>query len=113
MLHLNFMETTSPYWRSSDLNFPPQKLNSFLLVSCHTAELTEDSIADEGLDFAAAMQYCGFRSVIRTMWATAWPTRIRKEQTCLDTSTKRSFREQPLRMERRITKDLQGHISSP
>jgi CHAT domain-containing protein len=41
------------------------------LAACHTAELTKDSIADEGLHLAAAMQYCGFRSVVGTMWAMA------------------------------------------
>ena len=41
------------------------------LAACHTAELTEDSVADEGLHLAAAMQYCGFRSVVGTMWAMA------------------------------------------
>ena len=41
------------------------------LSACHTAESTEDSIADEGLHLAAAMQYCGFRSVVGTMWAMA------------------------------------------
>ncbi|KAF8264668.1 CHAT domain-containing protein [Lactarius quietus] len=41
------------------------------LSACHTAELTEDSIADEGLHLAAAMQYCGFCSVVGTMWAMA------------------------------------------
>ena len=41
------------------------------LSACHTAELTEGSIADEGLHLAAAMQYCGFRSVVGTMWAMA------------------------------------------
>jgi CHAT domain-containing protein/tetratricopeptide (TPR) repeat protein len=41
------------------------------LSACHTAELTEESIADEGLHLAAAMQYCGFRSVVGTMWAMA------------------------------------------
>ena len=41
------------------------------LAACHTAELTEGSIADEGLHLAAAMQYCGFRSVVGTMWAMA------------------------------------------
>ena len=41
------------------------------LSACHTAELTEDSLADEGLHLAAAMQFCGFRSVIGTMWAMA------------------------------------------
>jgi hypothetical protein len=41
------------------------------LSACHTAELTEGSSADEGLHLAAAMQYCGFRSVVGTMWAMA------------------------------------------
>ena len=41
------------------------------LSACHTAELTEGSIADEGLHLVAAMQYCGFRSVVGTMWAMA------------------------------------------
>ncbi|KAH8990050.1 CHAT domain-containing protein [Lactarius hatsudake] len=41
------------------------------LSACHTAELTEDSIADEGLHLTDAMQFCGFRSVIGTMWAMA------------------------------------------
>jgi CHAT domain-containing protein len=41
------------------------------LPACHTAELTEGSIADEGLHLAAAVQYCGFRSVVGTMWAMA------------------------------------------
>ena len=41
------------------------------LAACHTAELTEGSVADEALHLAAAMQYCGFRSVVGTMWAMA------------------------------------------
>jgi hypothetical protein len=41
------------------------------LSACHTAELTEGSISDEGLHLAAAMQYCGFRSVVGTLWAMA------------------------------------------
>ncbi|KAI9438181.1 CHAT domain-containing protein [Lactarius indigo] len=41
------------------------------LAACHTAELTDESIADEGLHLVAAMQYCGFRSVVGTMWAMA------------------------------------------
>jgi tetratricopeptide (TPR) repeat protein len=41
------------------------------LAACHTAELTEGSVADEGLHLSAAMQYCGFRSVVGTMWAMA------------------------------------------
>ncbi|KAH9057547.1 CHAT domain-containing protein [Lactarius vividus] len=39
------------------------------LSACHTAEVTEESIVDEGLHLAAAVQYCGFRSVVGTMWA--------------------------------------------
>ena len=41
------------------------------LSACHTAELTEASIADEVLHLAAAMQFCGYRSVVGTMWAMA------------------------------------------
>jgi CHAT domain-containing protein len=41
------------------------------LSACHTAELTEESIADEALHLAAAMQFCGFRSVVGTLWAMA------------------------------------------
>ncbi len=41
------------------------------LSACHTAQLTDESIADEALHLAAAMQYCGFRSVVGTMWAMA------------------------------------------
>jgi hypothetical protein len=41
------------------------------LSACHTAEVTEGSVMDEGLHLAAAVQYCGFRSVVGTMWAMA------------------------------------------
>ena len=41
------------------------------LSACHTAELTEECIEDEVLHLAAAMQFCGFRSVVGTMWAMA------------------------------------------
>ncbi len=41
------------------------------LSACHTAEVTEGSIMDEVLHLAAAAQYCGFRSVVGTMWAMA------------------------------------------
>lgn len=41
------------------------------LSACHTAQLTDESIADEALHLTAAMQYCGFRSVVGTMWALA------------------------------------------
>ncbi|KAI0249932.1 CHAT domain-containing protein [Lactifluus subvellereus] len=39
------------------------------LSACHTAELTDGSIADEALHLTAAMQHCGFRSVVGTIWA--------------------------------------------
>ncbi|KAI0292100.1 CHAT domain-containing protein [Multifurca ochricompacta] len=41
------------------------------LAACHTAELTDESIADEGLHLTAAVQYCGFRSVVGTIWEMA------------------------------------------
>jgi CHAT domain-containing protein len=41
------------------------------LSACHTAELTEESITEEGLHLSAAVQYSGFRSVVGTMWAMA------------------------------------------
>ncbi len=41
------------------------------LSACHTAELTEESISNKVLHLAAAMQFCGFCSVVRTMWAMA------------------------------------------
>ena len=39
------------------------------LSACHTAEMTEGSITEEALHLAAAVQYCGFRSIVGTMWA--------------------------------------------
>ena len=39
------------------------------LSACHTAEITEGSISNEGLHLVAAVQYSGFRSVVGTMWA--------------------------------------------
>lgn len=39
------------------------------LSACRMVELTAESIADEVLHFAAAMQHSGFRSVVGTMWA--------------------------------------------
>jgi tetratricopeptide (TPR) repeat protein len=41
------------------------------LATCHTAELSDESIPDEVLHLSAAMQYSGFRSVIGTMWEMA------------------------------------------
>ncbi|KAH9020282.1 hypothetical protein EDB83DRAFT_2199761, partial [Lactarius deliciosus] len=41
------------------------------LSAYHMAELTDGSSADEGLHLAAAVQYCGFRSVVGTMWVMA------------------------------------------
>jgi CHAT domain-containing protein len=41
------------------------------LSCCHAAEITKESVADEALHLTAAMQYCGFRSVVGTMWEMA------------------------------------------
>ena len=41
------------------------------LSCCHAAEITENSVVDEALHLTAAMQYCGFRSVVGTMWEMA------------------------------------------
>ncbi|KAH9995902.1 hypothetical protein BJV74DRAFT_795149 [Russula compacta] len=38
------------------------------LSASHTAEQTDESIADAALHFAATMLNCGFRSVVGTMW---------------------------------------------
>jgi hypothetical protein len=39
------------------------------LSACHSAECSDDGTPDEVLHLAAAMQCCGFRSVIGTLWA--------------------------------------------
>ncbi|KAH8988401.1 CHAT domain-containing protein [Lactarius akahatsu] len=70
------------------------------LSACHTAELTDESIADEGLHLAAAMQFCGFRSVVGTMWAMADTGRRRPFQTFLQVDflgQGRAERNAPLR----------------
>jgi tetratricopeptide (TPR) repeat protein len=41
------------------------------LSCCHAAEITAESVSDETLHLTAAMQYCGFRSVVGTMWEMA------------------------------------------
>ena len=41
------------------------------LPSCHMAELTNKSTADEELHLAGMIQYCGFQSVVGRMWAIA------------------------------------------
>ena len=38
------------------------------LSACHTAEQNHTTALDESLHLAAAMQFCGFRSVVGTMW---------------------------------------------
>ena len=38
------------------------------LSACHTAEQPLTSATDEALHLAAAIQFCGFRSVVGTMW---------------------------------------------
>ena len=51
------------------LNLPDAEFA--FLSACHSAEITEGSVVDEVLHLAAAVQYCGFRSVVGTMWAMA------------------------------------------
>jgi CHAT domain-containing protein len=41
------------------------------LSASHTAELIDENIPDEALHLASAMQHCGFRSVVGTMWGMA------------------------------------------
>ncbi|KAF9062799.1 CHAT domain-containing protein [Rhodocollybia butyracea] len=41
------------------------------LSACHTAEQSLGSVHDEVLHLAAAMQFCGFRSVVGTLWEMA------------------------------------------
>ena len=41
------------------------------LSGCHIAKLTNKSTADEELHLAGIVQYCGFRSVVGTMWSMA------------------------------------------
>jgi len=43
---------------------------AFLSV-CHAAEWTDEQAPDEALHLTAAMQYCGFRSAVGTLWAMA------------------------------------------
>ncbi|KAI9454293.1 hypothetical protein BJY52DRAFT_1225163 [Lactarius psammicola] len=58
------------HWRQIVRSRLPTAEFAFL-SACHTAEATEESIVDEVLHLAAAVQYCGFRSVVGTMWAMA------------------------------------------
>ncbi|KAF9072173.1 CHAT domain-containing protein [Rhodocollybia butyracea] len=41
------------------------------LSACHTAEQSLGSVHNEVIHLAAAMQFCGFRSVVGTMWEMA------------------------------------------
>ncbi|KAH9996406.1 CHAT domain-containing protein [Russula compacta] len=43
---------------------------AFLSV-CHAAEWTDERTPDEALHLTAAMQHCGFRSAVGTLWAMA------------------------------------------
>ncbi|KAH9068001.1 CHAT domain-containing protein [Lactarius deliciosus] len=42
-----------------------------VLSVCHAAEWTDTYTPDEALHLTAAMQYCGFRSAVGTLWAMA------------------------------------------
>jgi CHAT domain-containing protein len=39
------------------------------LSACHTAAIDVDDTPDEAIHLAAALQFCGFRSVVGTLWA--------------------------------------------
>jgi CHAT domain-containing protein len=41
------------------------------LSACHTASININNTPDEGIHLAAALQFCGFRSVVGTLWAMA------------------------------------------
>ena len=84
------------------------------LAACHTAELTDESPADEALHLAAAMQYCGFRSVVGTLWAMADTDgqvlaenfygslfSSRKQRVCYYERTAEALRDAVVRLRRR------------
>jgi CHAT domain-containing protein len=39
------------------------------LSACHSAAINIDNTPDEAIHLAAALQFCGFRSVVGTLWA--------------------------------------------
>jgi CHAT domain-containing protein len=41
------------------------------LSACHSAAIDTRSTPDESIHLAAALQFCGFRSVVGTLWAMA------------------------------------------
>ena len=41
------------------------------LSACHSAAININNTPDEGIHLAAALQFCGFRSVVGTLWAMA------------------------------------------
>jgi CHAT domain-containing protein len=41
------------------------------LSACHSAAINIDNTPDEAIHLAAALQFCGFRSVVGTLWAMA------------------------------------------
>jgi CHAT domain-containing protein len=41
------------------------------LSACHSASINVNSTPDEAIHLAAALQFCGFRSVVGTLWAMA------------------------------------------
>jgi len=61
-MRLTLLDLMRSQFRSAEFAF---------LSACHTAEMTEGSFVDEALHLTAAMQYCGFRSVVGTMWGMA------------------------------------------
>ncbi|KAH8978671.1 hypothetical protein EDB92DRAFT_1807225, partial [Lactarius akahatsu] len=80
---------------------------AFLSV-CHTAEVTEGSIVDEALHPTAAVQYWGFRGVVRTMWVMVDEDLAENFYKALLFSTSR--REQGTPYSKRSAKALQATV---
>jgi CHAT domain-containing protein len=61
-LHLTLLDIVQSRLQDAEFAF---------LSCCHAAEITVESVSDEALHLTAAMQYCGFWSVVGTMWEMA------------------------------------------
>ncbi|KAI0300955.1 hypothetical protein BC826DRAFT_966599 [Russula brevipes] len=98
-------------WTSCDRDFANAEFA--FLSACHTAEMADGSIADEALHLAAAVQYCGFRSVVGTMWATA---DVDGGQGLVEDSTGRHWHSRAMKNVGRapdhITRELRRHFGT-
>ena len=62
--HLSLLDIIQSQLPNAEFAFLP-------VAACHMAELTDESLVDEALHLATAVQYCGLRNVIGTMWVMA------------------------------------------